>query len=973
MRCILLLFLTLSSIGAMAKDFTEVYESAGGWRVDHFRVSPGKLQDFVGYQTFQSRAEADSYAKSLKTISKSMDSFALTVTETKSHIWSVENEWSEAWEEKYAAWVEKNFDKNFFVKYSLATDCADVAYTLRWIFSRMNGLPATATLAGSGLEVSHESMKEEWGKLPTHSDWDKDQRFLAALDWLLNNVFTGTLAKDGYPVEINSQTIRPGLVNLIGGHTEVFSVVSTEPETVPFVVLSSTVPRSVRVLSERVFLDSSPFYDPASGGLLRFRWPIKAGARWESIPKEKMPFYSLEQYSKDLCESGSGFSQCIMERLGIVFNADLVFRKLLSNMEDFLQQRKAIVEEGYLACQSIDCSPGSVGYEDHSTPSRDKRLLGQIRSMQTLANQIGKSNEFYQWRKDASISIAGKVLSVNDFFDYLENGFVSYDPRDEIGARWSLDERFITATVEKKISIFEVERKGMLENAEPCRKNPRTCEAMKSSYRDLSTADLDYKERVMVHSWKELCRQSTRVCPVSDLLSDLHGRIWFRSPVPWHSLKEREGERTQARTGHILHASHVEKISDQFLMLDFYRIYDVKKRSEIPMPEGLILRTFNASSGTLVEHDGNSVLFRNLDLEISGSIALEIDSKVGACAIPVGKDHLFISSPCSFIPAQKKTGWILDVKNRSISEKILFEREIISDPNDPSFLILQGEEIKLLIAEEDGVVIRKLNSVVGDVTTAKRGIENSVFLTHSFGMQSELLWFKGEEKKTLVSSMNQMRIYPVNDFYFRVDDWGGEDFTYHLIGTNGEFFLSSSSIISHKLSKDESIVFVKSGIAYQVYQANGPALSKQSLQLKIEDEDADYLEVFSSSERWVNFYDEDRLKMFDLDGNILYSSKDVLKYACNYTWYLSRCQGDERILGEYYILNSVENVSLGVTGFADGLDIKEIITYDLTKTQEDNEFSSAPSRGLAKGDNLPGFLINLAPNLVYYLPEEKDD
>ena len=91
--------------------------------------------------------------------------------------------WTVEEEIRYGKWVEKNITEDFFIRYKIPIDCADVPYAVRWIYARIAHLPAAATTKDGKL-IGHWST--EWGKLPTHPEWHKDIRFRKALLHMLD-------------------------------------------------------------------------------------------------------------------------------------------------------------------------------------------------------------------------------------------------------------------------------------------------------------------------------------------------------------------------------------------------------------------------------------------------------------------------------------------------------------------------------------------------------------------------------------------------------------------------------------------------------------------------------------------------------------------------------------------------------------------------------------------------------------------
>jgi hypothetical protein len=90
-------------------------------------------------------------------------------------VWTVsDRRWMVEEEHKFGKWVEENVTEDFFIRYKIPVDCADVPYALRWIYSRIAHLPAAATTKNNKL-IGHWSTN--WGHLPNHPEWHRDQRF----------------------------------------------------------------------------------------------------------------------------------------------------------------------------------------------------------------------------------------------------------------------------------------------------------------------------------------------------------------------------------------------------------------------------------------------------------------------------------------------------------------------------------------------------------------------------------------------------------------------------------------------------------------------------------------------------------------------------------------------------------------------------------------------------------------------------
>ncbi len=368
------------------REIYSLYAEEGLWHVSLFVVEPGKLQDHLWKKSFSTKKIALNYLKKFLAKKKlaQPDSNSTTTeifaqTEDPSEvIWQTENQWSWDWEKKFGDWVSKNFHSNFYLENNIATDCADAATAIRWIYSRIFKLPAGNHLAASGVLFTNESIKSEWQNLPTHEDWRQDKRFLAALNYILDNSYTHSVFKDGYPIAISQDAFLAGShVIMLGedsGHTLVVNYVNSLAKyEMPIRMLQSTVPKQVRTLFESSFWSGDPAKDQTA--ILRSRWPIKNGQKWELVAANKMPYYSLEQFDPKFPGQKKSFLLALFARIAPDFIPDKVITEGFNEIVAKLKARDNIVKEGYAFCRTNGCPEGSPAYEDWSTPSRGRQVF----------------------------------------------------------------------------------------------------------------------------------------------------------------------------------------------------------------------------------------------------------------------------------------------------------------------------------------------------------------------------------------------------------------------------------------------------------------------------------------------------------------------------------------------------------------------------------------------------------------------
>lgn len=437
---------------------------------------------------------------------------SLDIQPTSSSLWEAQNEWNTEWEREYGRWVNLTLHPNFMVDIKLPTDCADVAYTLRWVFAYIHKLPMASRLSGSNQLFTNETMKPEWLQLPTDSDWKKDRRFRAALEFLLRNTYTHSLMKDSYPVPLNPKAFTPGIHHLelrpSSGHTMIVNKVN-DPGNLPITLLFSTMPIRIRELIPTFYQaqDAPKLY---KGGFYKIRWPKKTEKGWQILTAKAHPDYSEEQFhldSNDDDEEGDDDGDELphfikaFKRLNPQFSFETILSKSFEELQARLKDRIQIVEEGYAFCQINDCSPGSAGDEDWSTPSRDNRLKDLHNSMNLAVRFLDQYDPeaVQRWKKilseqtqEKSFTIGAKNYSLHQIIIALIYQLTQTDPRLSPNQRWGLSpyEGYgptLIKTLEKSI----VDRKDKVQRAEVCRQ--KQCKENSDNFKKLSTLILDHQ------------------------------------------------------------------------------------------------------------------------------------------------------------------------------------------------------------------------------------------------------------------------------------------------------------------------------------------------------------------------------------------------------------------------------------------------------------------------------------------------
>jgi hypothetical protein len=362
-----------------------------------------------------------------------------TVVDSPDQVWSVgTNRWTAEEEQRFANWVEENITEDFFIRYRTPTDCADLAYAVRWIYSRVAHLPAAATTKDGRL-FGHWS--KDWKRLPTDPDWRQDQRFRASLLFLLAETSTRTLPIDTYPVRISPDSVTAGTVLLMSSnHCGIVGHVSPgggQPH--PLLTWESMLPIKVRKLVLRSFFAVKP-ESKIHTGLLKFRWPVLEEGAWKQLTAREHPFYSEEQYNPGFYKGCPDYVEAVARRIEPAdFEPAEKAVKLMATITRFLKDRVSVVLAGYERCSGGGCREETELWETYSTLGNDGMIVLMMDHLSRIveAHHIDK-----KWveRKMQAISIDISKNRRATFYDIYENcRWLSPHPYDSVEARWGMN------------------------------------------------------------------------------------------------------------------------------------------------------------------------------------------------------------------------------------------------------------------------------------------------------------------------------------------------------------------------------------------------------------------------------------------------------------------------------------------------------------------------------------------------------
>lgn len=431
--------------------YVEAYQFNDKWVIDHYRVLPGKLQERIEQSIYHDKKFWERrlnllHRKAQDNASNLFPTDTTVDTENfQSHIWITKDVWSLDWEIKYQEWIRAEVNHTFFAKYKIATDCADIMFALRWIFSRINYLAIGNTLAGSRKLFTNESFKNSWINLPRAEEWFNDEVFLAALNYLFDNTYTGTLFEDSMPVKISPTTFAEGsfFLTMRGpqemGHTEVIYNIVPNPGRIN--IMFSDIPKKVRKLFRSAAFPKS--VNPYTYSMRNMKWINKdTNNKWAFISDVLHPHYSLFQFSPEFSDGFSRYYNALFYHLGLTYDYEKHYQSLKARLMDQLIDRVTVVKEGYEFCAISVCNPGTPNYQLWSTPSRDAKVVetfNMIDNVLKSASSPDLDQDYKNWLLDSKLEVLdSKILELNTIRNLFINNSISSDPRQSVLIRWGL-------------------------------------------------------------------------------------------------------------------------------------------------------------------------------------------------------------------------------------------------------------------------------------------------------------------------------------------------------------------------------------------------------------------------------------------------------------------------------------------------------------------------------------------------------
>jgi hypothetical protein len=158
------------------------------------------------------------------------------------------------------------------------------------------------------------------------------------------------------------------------------------------------------------------------------------------------PGYSEEQYQPEFMIGYGAFSSAVKGHLAGQSQPKHIstedWRRLLLQLKESFEARANSVYDGFNSCLAVNCAPGTRGWDEWSTPSRDGRLKsllnGILRTVELERSNRQVTSMWNEFLGSEFLIDQNLKITYQQAIEVFNQDRFNSDPRVSILVRWGL-------------------------------------------------------------------------------------------------------------------------------------------------------------------------------------------------------------------------------------------------------------------------------------------------------------------------------------------------------------------------------------------------------------------------------------------------------------------------------------------------------------------------------------------------------
>lgn len=400
----------------------------------------------------------------------------------------------------------------------------------------------------------------------------------------------------------------------------------------------------------------------------------------------------------------------------------------LAEIKMRIKDRIQIVEEGYEYCKKNDCKEGSAGYENWSTPSRDKRVLTLYADLANTILQLSNQPEYFvgamaSWKEEVNnplISLFGNAYSLLQIMNSWGVDGFNVQPWETVEKRWGLTALGFLQNASENLNNFLNLRNIKITDKKNSCLNTTLCAENSETWLKWNTYEIDQKIIPLALRLKMYCQLQPSVnCKEWEAMlaaQNIQSKslLYWIKVAPWLNSDPRAdlniawGE-NKFNTKHIeidLNGQYTMDEKNNYLLINSYvdvpggtkpTLYSLANFKSIESLSGYIWGGIQEKTSLLysykVENSKLDILFKSTDLTDVYAFTAVRDAESPLLMHWTNSDGVFviIQGPVfTVVDVNKKTTSSYEFIADVLSKYIYLAKRINSKENEYSLFDLSG-------------------------------------------------------------------------------------------------------------------------------------------------------------------------------------------------------------------------------------------------------------------------------------------